>query len=463
MILLSSAIVVIRESKDPAKTVVWVLILILFPGLGFLLYIVFGQTVNDDKLFQRKRDDRLKLQDRVINNRVESEKLELRVGSEWKRFMKFLANTSFAPLTSNNITEVLTNGHAKFSALVEALEKAQKYIHMEYYIFRDDSIGGKIKRILIEKRKNGIEVRLLLDGLGCHSLPKKFIEELRTGGVYVEYFFPLKFPYFTSKLNYRNHRKIVVVDGNVAFTGGVNVGDEYLSRDKKMGFWRDTHLRLIGESVHQIEAAFLDDWYFVTGENLFEERYFPIPITKGNNLVQIISSGPDSDWRPALQLFYSLINIAKKKLYIVTPYFIPDASTLMAIEVASMSGVDVRIITQGIPDHKVTYWASRSYFHELLEAGVKIFTYQKGILHSKVVIVDDTLGIVGSANFDIRSFQIDFEISVLVYDKIFLERIVQDFKQDLTDSEMVIIDQYNQRPLNERVKESMAKLLSPVL
>ncbi|MDA8442355.1 MAG: cardiolipin synthase, partial [Peptococcaceae bacterium] len=261
----------------------------------------------------------------------------------------------------------------------------------------------------------------------------------------------------------RNHRKIVVVDGKIGFVGGLNIGDEYLSRSEKFGFWRDTFVKLEGESVHSLQTVFADDWCFATHYRIEGDEYYPPVEQVGEQLTQIAASGPDSDWESIMQVYFAAVAGAEKSIYIETPYFIPDESSIMALKTAALSGLDVRIVFQGIPDHKITYWASHSYFEELLEAGVRIFHYRKGLLHAKIFIVDGEISSVGSTNFDIRSFRLDFEICAFIYDSCFAARLELDFANDLLDSEEICLSEYRKRPLSERLKESGARLFSPIL
>jgi cardiolipin synthase len=378
-----------------------------------------------------------------------------------KKLARLLLNNADAPLTLNNRSEVLTNGQKTFRALFSALEKAKDHIHLEYYIFHNDAIGRNILNLLMRKAGEGVKVRVLVDGLGSRSLEKRF-GELRKAGVDTAGFYPVRFPFFSRRLNLRNHRKIVVIDGLVGFLGGLNVGDEYLSR-KKIGFWRDTFLKLEGDSVHFLQTVFLNDWNVATHEDVNGPLYYPQPLQLGSQLTQIAATGPDSDWGSMLQIFFVALTSAEKTIYIETPYFIPDEGSVMALKTAALSGLDVRIILMGVPDHKITYWASLSYVEELLESGVRIYRYTKGILHAKVLILDSEIGVVGSTNFDLRSFSLNFEISAFIYNRKFAQRLEQDFQQDLADSEELIMEKYKLRPLSNRIKESSARLFSPLL
>ncbi|PWK13148.1 cardiolipin synthetase 2 [Tumebacillus permanentifrigoris] len=457
--------VIFLENRNPEKTVAWLIILMVLPVIGFLLYLVFGRNARKRKLFHHKHIEDSALKQLIDEQTQKLTEAELLQGGADRqhRLVRLLLKCAYAPLTTNNHVKVLTDGPSKFEELFHALERAKHHIHFEYYIFKNDEIGRDIQRLLISKARQGVEVRVLIDGLGSRVISKDFLEELSSGGVQVEFFFPVKFPFITSKLNFRNHRKIVVIDGRVGFLGGMNIGDEYLSRKREIGFWRDTHLVLEGECVHRMQTIFLNDWYFITRERIEDRSYYPPLPELGKVFSQIVASGPDSDWESIRQVYFTALATARNKVYIETPYFIPDESISMALKTASLSGLDVRLIVQGIPEYQLTYWASRSYFEELLQAGVKIYKYQKGILHAKVIVIDDEIGIVGSANMDIRSFQLNFEASALVYDRKFVARLQEDFTQDLEDSALVTLAEYRSRPLSDRFKESGARLLSPLL
>ncbi|WP_243450411.1 cardiolipin synthase [Desulfosporosinus sp. Sb-LF] len=457
--------IIFLENRDPTKTITWLLILGVLPLLGALLYLLFGRVVRKHQLYRHKQVWREQteeiMKDRQLRPRVEDVD---QVGnlSMNKKLARLLFNDASAPLTLNNRSQVLTNGQETFQALLAALEGAKAHIHLEFFIFHDDAIGKDILNLLLRKAFDGVEVRILVDGLANQSLSKRF-GELRRAGVEAEGFYPVRFPFLSSRLNLRNHRKIVVIDGQIGFLGGLNVGDEYLSRSKKIGFWRDTFLKLEGDAVHFLQTVFLNDWNGVTHQDINNPSYYPHPQNCGNQLTQIAATGPDSDWGSMLQIYFVALTSAEKTISIETPYFIPDEGSVMALKTAALSGLDVRIILQGIPDHKITYWASRSYIEELLESGVRIYRYQKGILHAKVLILDEKVGVVGSTNFDIRSFSLNFEISAFIYDREFARRLEHDFQQDLADSVEFVLQEYKLRPLSNRIKESSARLFSPLL
>ncbi|TCP55715.1 cardiolipin synthetase 2 [Tumebacillus sp. BK434] len=458
--------VIILENRNPGKTVAWLIVLTLLPILGFLIYLAGGRNARQEKLFRHKHMAGGRLEsivDKQLRQLSEDHVLFGYGVEQKKRLVRLSLQNSLSPLTSNNSFEVLTDGKLKFQVLFEELEKAQDHIHLMYYIFRDDQIGRDTQQLLLRKKRQGVEVRVMVDGLGSHKTSKRFFQEMRDAGIDVAVFFPVRFPFLSSRLNFRNHRKIVVVDGQVGLLGGMNIGDEYLSRDPKLGFWRDTHLLVRGDSVQLMQKTFLNDWYFVTRQKITADKYYPQPEPVGNMLVQIVPSGPDAEFDSIRQMFFTACATAEKRIYLQTAYFIPDDSLIMALKMAALSGVDVRLLLQGVSEYQVTYWASRSYFSELLEAGVKIYQYQKGILHTKVLIIDDEVASLGSANFDIRSFLLNFEIGAFLYNKEFAERLERDFQQDLQDSVRVDREVYKKRPLKDKLRESGARLLSPLL
>ena len=347
--------------------------------------------------------------------------------------VSLLLKSGVSPITLHNQVEILLNGGEKFQALFNALEGARDHIHLSYFILKDDEIGGDILKILTRKVTEGVEVRVLLDGMGSHAISGGYIRSMRQAGIQAEWFFPIRFPFITSRLNLRYHCKIVVVDGRTGFMGGLNIADEYLSRDPKLGFWRDTHFKLEGEAVNTLQSIFLNDWYFVTRQGIEGARYYPKTLITQVLPIQIVGSGPGSNSPTILQGFFNAITMAKHSVSIETPYFIPDESLIMALKTAAMSGLDVRLIVQGFPEHKVTYLAMHSYFEELLQAGVKIYKYMKGTLHAKILFIDHDLASVGSSNMDLRSLFLNFEICAFVYDQGLVERLQLDFEQDITE------------------------------
>lgn len=453
--------VILLENRAPAETIGWLCILGFLPVLGYIVFVILGRKSN---LFHNKHipDNRLLKTLRQQTDYYHGDMLPHGTASHQK-LVSLLLKGGLAPITLHNQVEVLLNGGEKFQALFNALEGASHHIHLSYFIFNDDEIGGDVLKILSRKVAEGVEVRVLVDGMGSVSISGGFIRSMRRAGIQAEWFFPIRFPYITSRLNSRYHRKIVVVDGHIGFMGGLNIGDEYLSRDPKLGFWRDTHLKLEGEAVHTLQAIFLNDWYYVTQQQIHEDRYFPQTLISQVLPVQIVGGGPDSNWTSILQGFFNAITMAKHSISIETPYFIPDESLIMALKTAALSGVDVRLIVQGVPEHKLLYSAVNSYFEELLQAGVKVFKYMKGTFHAKTFFIDNELASVGSANMDHRSLFLDFELCAFVYDQFLVDRLKLDFEQDIKDSIELVLPTFQARPKSQRFKESIARLFSPIL
>jgi cardiolipin synthase len=334
---------------------------------------------------------------------------------------------------------------------------------MEFYIVSDDDIGNMIKELLIEKARRGVEVRLIYDDVGSWSLPKRFIKELTNAGVEVYPFMEVKFPMLTSKINYRNHRKIVVVDGKTAYMGGINIADRYLKGDNELGTWYDTVLQIEGEAVKMLQVIFMVDWFFVSKKVFSDrEKYFPTHEVKIQHSLQITASGPDSDWASIMQAFFAAITKAQKHIYISSPYFVPNESILTALKTAALSGIDIRIILPGKSDSTVVYWSSMSYITELLEAGISVYLFHRGFIHSKIIMIDSSFATVGSANMDIRSFEDNFEIMAMIYDEDLTRQLENQFEKDIKRSQKLILKQWSKRPLKQSVKESLARLFSPL-
>lgn len=461
------AILIMLENRNPSRTVAWLLILLAFPVLGFILYILFGQNLRKKRKVRRHfRDSDVLELDSVIRNQLKmlqepEYKLHQNINSH-KRLINLVLNNSSAPFTINNRARVLTNGQETFAAILDSISKAKDHLHLEYYIVKPDNIGRKIQQLLIKKARQGVEVRLLYDGVGGRKLKADYLNPLKDAGAEIAVYLPVKFPFFQSRINYRNHRKIVVVDGMVGYVGGLNIGDEYLGQGK-LGFWRDTHMKLEGEAVYFLQRIFLHDWHFATKKKLTSSKYFPELPQYGSLPVQIATSGPDTEWASILQSHFAVIVSARERIYITSPYFVPDESILMALKTAALSGVDVKLILPSIPDYRIVFWASMSYLPEVIEAGVKVYLYQKGFMHAKVLLVDGVVASVGTTNMDMRSFNLNFEVNALIYDKNIVKRLEEDFYKDLEDSRLVTYEECMNKGFWTRFKESSARLLSPIL
>lgn len=453
--------VIFLENRQPTKTLTWLIVLGIFPVFGFFAYLLFGQNFKRKRMFQKKAllDEQAFLQHKGEESRPEN---RISVKRHQELLFRLAQKLGTLNISFHTETKVLTNGDETFSAIKKVLNKATRHIHMEYYIVRDDKIGTEIKDILIRKSLEGVEVRFLYDAVGSWRLSKKYIEELKEAGVDVIPFFPVRLPILNDKINYRNHRKIIVVDGNEGFVGGLNIGDEYLGKDEYFGFWRDTHLYLRGgEAVQSLQLIFLQDWFYMTGEVVMHPSYLAAEKVEGENLggVQLVAGGPDNKWDTIKHLYFAMIASARESIWIATPYFIPDDDILSALKVAALGGIDVRLLVPSKPDKRTVFYASRSYFPELLEAGAKIYEYQKGFLHSKIVIVDSDLASIGTANMDLRSFHLNFEVNAFLYDTHSIQKLVQDYEEDLTVSRQIHMETFKKRRLVMRIVESTYRLL----
>lgn len=364
--------------------------------------------------------------------------------------------------TKSNI-KVLKNGEETFPDIFKAMRKAESYIHIEYYMFKSDMLGRGMMDIMMEKARQGVEVRFLYDAAGSMKLARRDIMRMKQAGVDIVPFSPLKYGFFNQKLNFRNHRKIVIIDGKTGFVGGLNVGKEYISRDPYIGFWRDTHLRLEGEIVQTLHAIFMLDWEYVSNEVLIDQEEYntPVPV-EGGGIYQIVATGPDMK-ESMSDLYYEMISSAQKSIWIATPYFVPNESIRTALKAAATKGVEVRVMVPEKNDSFLTQYASRSYFPELLLEGIEVYSYQKGFMHQKVMIIDGDLASVGTANMDMRSFQLNFEVNVFFTDAEAIRTLEAHFEEDMQESEKLSPVGFYKRGVADRTKESFARLFSGVL
>jgi cardiolipin synthase A/B len=458
------AFVISLENRKPAHTIAWLVVLGSFPLIGFFFYLMFGRNYRKQRLFQKKAmlDEQTFLK---FQGQLEWDIEQMSIEEHQRPLLQLAQRIGKSPVSLATETRVLTNGQETFSTIFEELEKATHHIHLEYYIVRHDEVGQKLKTILIEKAKKGVHVRFLYDAVGSWKLSKTYIQELRDAGVEMIPFSPVRLPFLSNKINFRNHRKIIVIDGTVGFVGGLNIGDEYLGKDKYFGFWRDTHLWIRGEAVRTLQLIFLQDWYYMTGKTLLTPEYLSPQLVHydGQGGVQLIAGGPDQKWGVIKHLYFAMITSAQRSIWIASPYFVPDEDILTALKVAALSGLDVRILAPKRPDKKIVFYASRSYFPELLEAGVKIYEYSKGFLHSKIMIVDGELASIGTANMDMRSFHLNFEVNAFLYHTDSTKKLVADFLEDLKEANQIDYETFRRRPLSIRVVESVSRLLSPLL
>lgn len=463
---------VLMDNRQPAKTMVWMLVLMFLPLVGIILYFFFGQNTRKERLISQQSLDQL-----TKRSMLEfAEQKDLMLPVQHEMLIKFFASQNWALPFKDNLVDVYTDGYQFFHALLQAIAQARRHIHLDSYIFNDDELGNLLADALIAKAGQGVEVRVIYDDVGCWEVKGTFFERMRDAGIEVHGFMPVKFPAFTSKVNYRNHRKLCVIDGEVGFIGGMNIATRYVkgrevgkkkkNQEPQRRPWRDTHLRIRGGAVYGIQRAFLVDWYFVDRTLITNRRYYPEMdrLHRNNCLVQIVTSSPISQWPDMMQGYVRILLEAKQYVYIETPYFLPTEPVLLAMRTAALTGIDVRVMIPYKTDAKLVEWASRSYVHEIVSAGVKVYLYQKGFNHSKLLVSDDSLCTVGSANVDFRSFENNFEGNAFIYDSTMALRIKEVFMNDVANSVLLDdVENLNHRPFYQRLWESLVRLLSPLL
>lgn len=459
-----SIVVIILERKRPEKTIAWLLIIITVPPIGLILYIFLGRNWKRHKLYEEFSPYVKDLVYRVIH------KIE---NPDYIPLVELLASNSDSPLFIDNDILVFKDGTEKYKYLVEELNKAKHHIHMEYYIVKNDTIGNEIKNILIKKAKEGVKVRFIMDRVGCIKIGKRYIKDLRDAGVDVAVYSYILAPLLrniNTQINYRNHRKIVVIDGNVGFLGGINIGDEYMGKGR-LGYWRDTHLMVKGDFIIGLQAVFLDDFWAIKNANegnfTYDEDfkyYFPESKKSSGKIMQLVTSGPDSDMPSIMQGTLKLISMAKSHIYITTPYFVPTEGIMDALKIAALGGIDVRILFPGKFDHLWVYYASRTYLEELIRCGVKVYFYRKdGFVHAKSITVDGKISMVGTANMDIRSYVLNYEINAVIYDDETTKRLEELFIDDLKVSKIITEEDCNKYPKYIRAFEAVARIFSTLL
>lgn len=460
IIIIITMVRVLMDNRQPAKTMAWMLVLMFIPFLGIILYIFFGQnTRKERKIWQQSLDQLTK---RSMLEFVEQK--DFNIPEEYRTISNLFMNQNLALPFKNNEVEIYTSGYDFFPSLLMEIGKAEHHIHIDTFIISDDPLGRIIADALIDKARQGVEVRLIYDDVGSWRTPNSFFTRMRNEGIEVYAFMPVRFPAFTSRVNYRNHRKICVIDGEVGFIGGMNIARRYVQGTPKQS-WRDTHVKLTGAAVYGLQRAFLVDWYFVSKVFITERSYYPeIIIGQNNSLVQVVTSSPTSLWPEIEQGYVRILTNTKHYVYMETPYFLPTDPILFAMRVAALSGVDVRLMIPYETDTKVVEWASRSYVIEASKAGVKILLYRKGFNHSKLLVSDDAMATIGSTNVDFRSFENDFEANAFFYDKKIALQVKEVFLADQKDSiDLDDVRRFIKKPFLQRLWESFVRLLSPLL
>ncbi len=458
--VVSTILIIITENKNPVKTLSWILVLIFIPVLGLILYLYFGQNYRRIKIFKKSniREATTRPDVSFDLNKLD----DMPIDNNQVNLIKLLYNNNSSEVYSNNDVRILATGKATFQSLFEDIEKAKDHIHIEFFIIRDDQVSNQLKEILIRKAQQNVRVRLIYDYWGSFGLTKRYLKSLTNAGVYVRPFLPLRFRFNKSKINYRNHRKILVVDGKVGFIGGINIADRYLYGNA-LGAWRDTFVRFEGAVVHGLQMQFLIDWYFVEGKLINHSKYYPTPkVTQRKNLVQIVSSGPDTNWPFVMQGITSAIMSSSKYIYIHTPYFIPNQTVNDSLIIAALSGVDVRLMVPKNSDSPITSHSSNSYLAEIMKAGAKVYQYTDGFLHSKAIVIDDFISIIGSCNMDERSFYQNFEANSFIYEKQTALELKKLFLQDQKQCVRLNAEKWNNRSRWQKLKESVARLASPL-
>lgn len=451
---------VLMDNREPSKTMAWMLVLWALPMVGIVLYFFFGQNTRKERLISQRSLDQL-----TKRSMLEfAEQRNLHIPEEHRTLMQLFKNQSMALPFKDNKVEVYTNGYEFFPSLLREIGKAKDHVHVEMFIFDNDALGNLIADTLIDKAQQGVEVRVIYDDVACWKVRNSFWERLRDGGVEVHAFMPVKFPAFTSKVNYRNHRKLIVIDGKAGFIGGMNIATRYV---KGVGRpWRDTHILVRGGAVYGIQRAFLVDWYFVDRTLIAGKRYYPAISTalSNNCLAQVVTSGPITEWPDMMQGFVRVLLTARQYVYIETPYFLPSEPVLFAIRTAALAGVDIRLMLPQRTDSRLLDQASKSYVREILQAGAKIYFYDDGFNHSKFLVCDDSISTVGSSNIDFRSLEHNFESNIFFYDKGMALRMKKIYLED--EAHSVLVDEAGQLEKHgffQLLWESILRMFSPLM
>jgi cardiolipin synthase len=461
---------VLLRRKEPSSTIAWILTLVFLPALGAALFVLFGRDrVRWPARRKRELDALVRAEvaahapDVVARDSVPVTLSHLGATDLELALFRVGAHLTHGKASSGNQVEPLFGGDDAYAALGRAIDEARHHVHAEYYLIRNDATGDWFKARLIAAAKRGVEVRLLCDGFGCFAVHASYFRALREAGVHVATFLPMR-SVLLQPVNLRNHRKIVVVDGRVAFTGGLNIGDEYRGRMPGIGEWRDVHMRIEGGAARDLQRVFFQDWAFATNEPVKAGPYFPEPETSaGGGTIAVVPSGPDTRNEAIQRIFFGAIAGARSRVWMTTPYFVPDQAINVAMQLAAMRGVDVKIILPSRSNHSVTFHAGRSFYDALLDAGVGVYEYTPGIVHAKTMVVDGAVSLVGSANMDLRSFRLNFEVHALVHDAMVASRLEETFTADLAQSSLVSLSTWRARPARTRLYEGAARLVSPLL
>lgn len=457
-VILFTIVIVLLDNRNPVKTMAWVLVLVFLPVVGLAFYFFFGRNTRKERLISKKGFSRLSK--RPMAEYQAQEALGDFTGRN--QLIPFFHRVSNALPFEGNDVQVFTDGYSMYQELFRRIAKAKHHIHLEFYIFENDAVGRLLRDLLIDKAREGVSVRLLYDDVGCWDVNPMFYDEMLCEGIEVRSFLKVRFPQFTSKVNYRNHRKLAIIDGKVGFIGGMNIALRYL-KGVPWGVWRDTHICLKGKAVYGIQTAFLTDWFAVDRTLLTSAQYFPKMDSVGTSVVQIVTSDPVGEWHDIMLGLVKAISCAQRYIYVETPYFLPTEQVMAAFQTAALSGVDVRLMIPKKADAFITHKGTMSYLDELMKSGVKVYFYRAGFLHSKLWVADDEWASVGSTNLDFRSFEHNFEANAFFYDEktvcAMKEIFLEDMKKCMTLSQKI----WDKRSFKNKIVESVVRLLAPLL
>lgn len=456
--ILSVVLVVLSENRNPVKSLAWITVLLLLPAVGLILYFLFGRSIKNKRFISRRNRRRLKKHEQAKAFNAEASGLSVENAQQVKLGQSLMG----APYYGANNARIFDNGKEKFDMLLQDMRRARHFIYLQYYIFEDDKIGNAVADILISKAKSGVKVKVIYDHLGNFKVKRKFYRRMREAGVEVYPFFKISILHLGARINWRNHRKLCLIDGKVGYLGGMNVADRYIDGGK-FEVWRDIHLRVTGPILRSFNHSFCYDWNLMGRPIPDDFASVEVKPTEKNIGMQLITSGPTGQWGNISLVFLKAIGNAKKSIYLQTPYFLPTEGLLRALQAAALSKIDVRVMIPRRSDSAMLRHASFSYIKDCLRAGIKVYLYEPGMLHGKVIIVDDDFVTVGSTNFDFRSFEHNFEANLFIYSKEFNARMTDIFMRDLEDSTRVLPYDWEHRPRFDKMKQSVMRLFSPIL
>lgn len=461
LLIITTTTVVLLENRQPAKTVAWIIVLVLLPVVGLIIFYFFGQNIRKERYIGRRSYERLTREMLKEANYCPPSLYQ----PKYERLIRFNERKNKAVLTAGNEVHLLTSGREWVLSLLHEFARARHHIHLQTYIIEDDAVGRLIADALTDCARRGVEVRLLYDDVGCWNVPRRFFDRLAAEGIHVRPFLPVRFPSLTHRANYRNHRKLCVIDGTTGYVGGMNLAMRYMNEGNIP--WRDMHLCIRGEAVGGLQRIFTADWCFTCNELLSEACYFPTSphseVCRRGALIQIIAATPVAHYPEIMYGLTWIIQNCSRYLYIQTPYFMPSDTVLQALQTAALSGVDVRIMIPEKPDSRLLRWGNDSYFEDALRAGIRLYVFRGGFLHAKCAVADDDWCTVGSTNMDSRSFDNNFEANAFIYDRAVAESVRDGFLRDMEHCRAVDLAQWRKRPIYKKYLESITRIFSPIL